>query len=307
MKNGNLMIAAFAVLMAANSVARAGTGCADLDLSKLTAVQSINFDTAGGYYEGNDPIAVPVPGKPALVNASGAEPQPAAGSDAAAAQKQLKMNAQRKFVCGNEAQVARAQASSLRDAAALCRQDIADGSNCTVTAARWHATLTVDDAEDLAARLQKYAIEMERLDRKLQDRIDQFTVPISNSTPSSVDVRCSNVAVTLKGDRVTDCLYCCYRKYGIPVLDALAGDIREMLPLFASNFASLAGCNNMCVTTTSACGERPNKDWWNPGTPLPPIPPPSKPECVSCPDGYHCNPAKNGCSPDKKPDTQHPA
>lgn len=38
-----------------------------------------------------------------------------------------------------------------------------------------------------------------------------------------------------------------------------------------------------------------------PDVPNVPVPEPGKPECVSCPDGYHCNSAKDGCDPDDPP------
>lgn len=41
-----------------------------------------------------------------------------------------------------------------------------------------------------------------------------------------------------------------------------------------------------------------------PDVPVPPVPPP---ECVSCPDGYHCNDAKDGCEADAPPPKPEPA
>lgn len=38
-----------------------------------------------------------------------------------------------------------------------------------------------------------------------------------------------------------------------------------------------------------------------PDIPNVPVPEPGKPECVSCPDGYHCNSSKDGCEPDDPP------
>lgn len=222
--------------------------------------------------------------------------------------------AQEEFVCGNEAQIARAQAVRLQDAAALCRQDLMnDHSDCFVDVARWHVKLTATDAETLAAQLLQYANVMEAFDKQLEERMSHYTVSSSNSTVSAVDLRCSNVAVTVGGDRVTECLMCCYRRLGIPTLDALRGNVKTMLPLFAANFGNFKACQHLCVTTASSCGEFPNKankDWWNPNPPLPSPPTPSKPECVSCPSGYHCNQTKDGCDADEpkpKPGTEHPA
>ena len=222
--------------------------------------------------------------------------------------------AQEEFVCGNEAQIARAQTVRLQDAAALCRQDLMnDHPDCFVDVARWHVKLTASEAETLAAQLLQYANVMEAFDKQLEERMSHYTVSSSNSTVSAVDLRCSNVAVTVGGDRVTECLMCCYRRFGIPALDALRGNVKTMLPLFAANFGSFKGCEHLCVTTASSCGEFPNKankDWWNPNTPPPSPPTPSKPECVSCPSGYHCNQAKDGCDADEpkpKPGTEHPA
>lgn len=227
--------------------------------------------------------------------------------------------AQEEFVCGNEAQTARAQAVRLQKAAALCRQDLMNGSSltCSVNVARWQLKLTASEAETLAAQLLQYANEMEALDKRLEERMSHYTVTSSQATVSAVDLRCANVAVTVGGDRVTECLMCCYRRFGIPALDALRGNIKPMLPLFSANFGNLKACEHLCVTTTSSCGEFPkkaNKDWWNPNTQPPSPPTPSKPECVSCPSGYHCNQAKDGCDADEpkpkpkpKPDTEHDA
>lgn len=224
--------------------------------------------------------------------------------------------AKEEFVCGSEAQTARAQAVRLQKAVADCRQDLMNGyPDCSVTVERWKIKLTVSEAENLAIQLLQYANVMEVLDKKLEERMSHYTVSSSQGTVSGVDLRCSNVAVTMGGDRVTECLLCCYRKFGIPALDALRGNIKTMLPVFVANFGNLKGCENLCVTTTSSCGEFPgkaNKDWWNPNTPLPSPPTPPKPECVSCPSGYHCNQAKDGCDPDEpkptpKPPTEHGA
>lgn len=223
--------------------------------------------------------------------------------------------AQEEFVCGNEAQTARAQAVRLQKAVTDCRQDLINGyPDCSVNVERWKIKLTVSEAENLAAQLLRYANVVEALDKQLEERMSHYTVSSSQSTVSAVDLRCSNVAVTIGGDRVTECLLCCYKKFGIPALDALRGNIKTMLPVFVANFGNLKGCENMCVTTASSCGEFPtkaNKDWWNPNTPPPSPPTPSKPECVSCPSGYHCNQAKDGCDPDEpkptKPPTEHGA
>lgn len=217
--------------------------------------------------------------------------------------------AQEEFVCGNEAQTARAQAVRLQKAAALCRQDLMNdpARKCSVNVARWQLKLTASEAETLAAQLLQYANEMEALDKQLEERMSHYTVSSSNSTVSAVDLRCSNVAVTVGGDRVTECLMCCYRRFGIPALDALRGKVGPMLPLFSANFGNLKGCKHLCVTTASSCGEFPNKtskDWWNPNTPPPSVPTPPKPQCVSCPSGYHCNQAKDGCDADE---TEHGA
>lgn len=213
------------------------------------------------------------------------------------------------FVCGNEAQTARAQAVRLQDAVANCRQDLKNGhTDCSINVERWKIKLTIPEAENLAAQLLRYANVMEALDKQLEERISHYTVSISQGTVSALDLRCSNVAATIGGDRATECLLCCYRKFGIPALDALRGNIKTMLPVFVANFGSLKGCENMCVTTTSSCGEFPtkaNKDWWNPDTSPPSLPTP-KPECVSCPSGYHCNQAKDGCDPDDEPTTPKP-
>lgn len=216
------------------------------------------------------------------------------------------------FVCGNEAQIARVQAVRLQGAAAKCHQDLMNGTpNCFVDVARWHAELTASEAETTAAKLLEYANTMETFDKHLEERMSHYTVSSSQGTISAVDLRCSNVAVTLGGDRVAECLMCCNRRFGIPAFDALREeDFRTMLPVFAANYGNLKGCERLCVTTTSSCGEIPdkaNKDWWNPGTPGTSPPTPPKPTCVSCPSGYHCNQAKDGCDPDEpKPEEPKP-
>lgn len=216
--------------------------------------------------------------------------------------------AQEEFVCGNEAQTARAQAVRLQNAAALCRQDIMNGHTCYVDAVRWHVQLTVSEADTLAMQLKQYASEIEAFDKRLEEQTNHYVVSSSDNTVSAVDLRCSNVAISLAGDRVSECQMCCYRRFGIPALDALRGNIKTMLPIFSANFSNLNGCNNLCRTTTSSCGENPNKakEWWTPDT-TPPSSPTPKPECVSCPSGYHCNDAKDGCDADEPTGTSHPA
>lgn len=158
--------------------------------------------------------------------------------------------AQQEIVCGSEAQVARARAVRLERAAAGCRQDLAKGHpSCQIVVPWMSITITASEADALAAHNRRYAESMETFDKLLEEGRSHFDVHSSQGTyVSSAQLRCANVALSLQGERVTNCQLGCYRQFGIPALDCWRDTRIEQIGLCVlNNDLGLRLCSRNCT------------------------------------------------------------
>ena len=88
--------------------------------------------------------------------------------------------------------MARDRAARLRQAAARCRQNIASGSPSCVVTVSWkdYARISISEAEELAKNLERFANDIEALDRELADLNSRYEVVQRGTYVNRHELKC---------------------------------------------------------------------------------------------------------------------
>jgi hypothetical protein len=151
--------------------------------------------------------------------------------------------------CGNEALVARERAGKLRSSVETCRRYLAQGASFCDVRVAWKGGIHIptEDAERLAADLEKYAEDMEVFDRRLAEFRGHYDV-VGRGTVSSEQsfLKCRLVSSAPSSDATQTCIAGCFEAHSAALGDCWRDDVRPMGLCLINEGGRLLACERNC-------------------------------------------------------------